>query len=100
MRRMITTSALFLILVILATTVSTKAEDGDDPLQFPAACYYERNVIANTPEGEVVEVTYHLYKHITYVANPVDTDYQSMNVMVPITVDDMDIDTTNAPFCS
>jgi len=42
-------------------------------------------------------VTYHLYKHIAYVANPVDTNYQSMNVSVPVAIDGVVIDATNAP---
>ncbi|MCX6674582.1 MAG: hypothetical protein NTY37_12480 [Methanothrix sp.] len=93
---MIPTGALFLIMVMLATTVSTEAADSDDPLQFPEDDYTERNVTVNTSSGEV-EVTCRLYQHITYVANPVDTDYQSMNVKVPIKVDSEDVDTTNAP---
>jgi len=35
--------------------------------------------------------------HIPYVANPVDKDYQSMNVSVPIKVNDAAVDATNAP---
>ena len=35
--------------------------------------------------------------HIAYVANPVDKDYQSLNVSVPIKVDDVDVYAENAP---
>jgi hypothetical protein len=34
---------------------------------------------------------------IPYIANPVDKDYQSLNVMVPIKVDDVEVDAANAP---
>jgi hypothetical protein len=44
-----------------------------------------------------MEVTYRLYEHIAYVTNPVNTDYQSMNVKVPIKVNGKDVDATNAP---
>jgi len=42
-------------------------------------------------------VTCRSYMHIPYVANPVDKDYQSMNVSVPVKVDDLTIDATNSP---
>ena len=43
------------------------------------------------------KVTYRSYMHITYVGNPVDKDYQSLNVSVPVKVDDTDVDASNAP---
>jgi hypothetical protein len=42
-------------------------------------------------------VTYRSYMHIPCVASPVDKDYQSLNVSVPIKVDGADVDATNAP---
>jgi hypothetical protein len=42
-------------------------------------------------------VTYRSYMHIPYVANPVDKDYQSLNVSVPIKVDNVDVDAAHAP---
>jgi len=44
-----------------------------------------------------VEVTYRAYIHIPYVANPIDKDYQSLNVFVPTKIDDKDYDASNAP---
>ena len=67
-----------------------------DPLQFPVYDYTERIVRVTSSSGEK-EVTYRLYQHITYVKNPVDADYQSMNVKVPIKIDDKDIDAANSP---
>jgi len=49
-----------------------------------------------TSSGEK-QVTYHSYMHIPYVANPVDKDYQSLNVSVPVKVDGATVDATNAP---
>jgi hypothetical protein len=52
--------------------------------------------MVRTSAGEK-KVTYHSYMHIPYVANPVDKDYQSLNVSVPVKVDDKDIDASDAP---
>lgn len=49
-----------------------------------------------TTMGEV-EITYRAYMHIPYVANPIDKDYQSLNVFVPVKIDGKDTDATNAP---
>jgi hypothetical protein len=104
MRKMKPNGALFLILVILMSSCAVSGgssnvqstEAKTDPLQFPVNDYIEKNVTVTTSNGEV-EVAYRLYEHITYVANPVDTDYQSMNVKIPIKVDGKDVDATNAP---
>ncbi len=77
-------------------TASTQAVASDDPLRFPVDDYTEETVTVTTTQG-TKEVTYHLYKHITYVANPVDVDYQSMNVKVPVSVDGQPVDASNAP---
>jgi len=94
MRKRIQTGALSLILLMLATSLSTKGADSLDP--FPVEDFIDKNVNVTTSEGNV-SVHYHLHKHITYVANPVDTKYQSMNVRVPIQINGSDVDTTNAP---
>jgi|WetSurMetagenome_2_1015567.scaffolds.fasta_scaffold27701_2 hypothetical protein len=104
MRRVISTSYLFLILLILISSYAVLGSSSNvqsteikaNPLRFPADNYTEKNVIVNTSNGEI-EVAYRLYEHITYVANPVDTNYQSMNVKVPIKVDGRNLDVTNAP---
>jgi len=74
-----------------AATVSS-----NDPLQFPVDNYVEKTETVTTSTG-TKEVTYRLYERIPYVANPVDADYQSMNVKVPVKVDGQDVDATNAP---
>jgi len=67
-----------------------------DSLLFPKDSYSTETKTVTTSQGNKT-VTYHLYKHIAYVANPVDTNYQSMNVNVPVNINGVDIDATNAP---
>lgn len=52
-----------------------------------------------TTSAGTVEVTYRLYEHIPYVANPVDVEYQSLDVKVPVMIDGREIDATNADRC-
>ena len=67
-----------------------------DPLLFPKDNFTLETKTVKTTLGEK-KVTYRSYMHIPYVANPVDKDYQSMNVSVPVKVDDQAVDATNAP---
>jgi len=78
------------------TAVSAVTADSHDPLRFPMDDYPEETVTVTTSTSEV-EATYRLYEQITYVANPVDADYQSMNVKGPIKVDGKEVDATHAP---
>jgi hypothetical protein len=67
-----------------------------DPLQFPKDNFTVETKTVKTTLGEK-KVTYHSFMHIPYVANPVDKDYQSMNVSVPVKVDDKTVDAANSP---
>jgi hypothetical protein len=67
-----------------------------DPLLFPKAAHTVETKTVRTSAGEK-EVTYRSYKHIPYVATPLDKDYESLNVSVPVKVDDITVDATNAP---
>ena len=67
-----------------------------DPLMFPKDNFTVEAKTVKTSTGEK-KVTYHSYLHIPYVANPVDKDYQSMNISVPVKVDEVSVDATNAP---
>jgi len=78
-----------------ATAAAAEAAAGDS-LQFPVDSYIEQTQTVTTSAG-AVEVTYRLYQHIPYVANPVDTDYQSLDVKVPLAIDGQQIDATDAP---
>jgi hypothetical protein len=68
----------------------------NDPLLFPKDNFTVETKTVKTTLGEK-KVTYRSYLHIPYVANPVDKDYESMNISVPIKVDDLAVDATNAP---
>jgi len=90
------------IVISLALTVACflvwKPATGQtkDPLLFPKDNFTVETKTVRTSAGEK-KVTYRSYMHIPYVANPVDKDYQSMNVSVPIKVDDVAVDASNAP---
>jgi hypothetical protein len=67
-----------------------------DPLLFPRDNFRVETKTVKTSAGER-KVTYHSYMHIPYVANPVDKDYQSLNVSVPVEIDNKAIDAKNSP---
>jgi hypothetical protein len=79
-----------------APTLQTTSGQTKDPLLFPKDNFTVETKTVRTSSGEKI-VTYHSYMHIPYVANPVDKDYQSMNVSVPVKIDDASVDATNAP---
>ena len=68
----------------------------EDPLLFPKDRYVEETKTVRTSSGEQ-QVTVHAYKHIPYVSNPVDRDYQSLDVTVPVAVDGKAVDASHAP---
>lgn len=77
-------------LALLAAGYHTAS--AQDPLLFPKDSFkIETKVIGDK------KVTFRSYKHIPYVANPVDKDYQSLNVNVPIQINGKDIDASHAP---
>jgi len=101
MKRRLFFSFLVLVAVSLPVFCYGKASGSNDqattdPLLFPKDEYTVETKTVSTSAGTKA-VTYHLHKHIAYVANPVDTNYQSMNVSVPVTIDGVAIDATNAP---
>jgi hypothetical protein len=67
-----------------------------DPLVFPKDNFTVETRTVKTSSGEK-KIIYHAYRHIPYVAKPVDKDYQSMDVSVPVKIDDVTVDTKNAP---
>lgn len=67
-----------------------------DPLLFPQDAYAVETLTVKTSAGEKT-VTFHSYRHIPYVAKPVDRDYQSLDISVPVRVDDTAVDATRAP---
>ncbi|CAG0964034.1 hypothetical protein ANRL4_00844 [Anaerolineae bacterium] len=81
--------------ILLSMSISTVSAQGD-PLQFPVDSFTEATTTVTTANGQV-EVVYHLYSHIPYVANPVDAAYQSLDVKVPVSINGEAVDATNAP---
>ncbi len=67
-----------------------------DPLLFPKDNFTVETKRVKTAAGEK-KITYHAYMHIPYVAKPVDKDYQSLNVSIPVSIDGVQVNTTNAP---
>ena len=90
------------IMISLALTAvcsfpwETAVGQNKDALLFPKDNFTVETKTVRTTEGEK-KVTYRSYMHIPYVVNPVDKDYQSMNISVPVKVDDAAVDATNAP---
>jgi hypothetical protein len=67
-----------------------------DPLAFPKDSFTVETKTVRTSAGEK-KVTYRSYVHIPYAAKPVDRDFQSLNVSVPIMVDGAAVDAAEAP---
>ena len=89
-------------IILVATAIGycvsclTASGQSMDPLIFPKDNFTVETKIVKTSSGEK-KITYHSYLHILYVAKPVDQDYQSLNVNVPVKIDDVTIDAANAP---
>nr|WSY53943.1 Tat pathway signal protein [Streptomyces sp. NBC_00886] len=76
----------------IAATAST-----DDSLVFDPSAYTELTTSITDTAGTAHTVVYHFYKVASYVANPVDATYQSLNVSVPVTIDGTAVDATDVP---
>ena len=86
------------VAIAIAYCFSCVTAEGEskDPLLFPKDNFTVETRIVKTSSGEK-KVTYHSYMHILYVANPVDKDFQSLDISVPVKIDNVSIDATNAP---
>jgi acetyl esterase/lipase len=65
-------------------------------LAFDPAVFTQKTATVATAAGDK-QVTYHFFGPITYVANPVDADYQSLVISVPTAIDGRAVDATGAP---
>lgn len=68
----------------------------NNTLCFPADTFTMDHKTVKTRAGEV-EVTYRKYEHLPYVANPVDVEYQSLDIWAPVSLNGKDYDPTSAP---
>jgi len=67
-----------------------------DPLLFPKDEFTLETKVIKTSHGEK-KVTYRLYQHIPYVSKPVDNEYESLDVKVPLTIDGVSANANHAP---
>lgn len=67
-----------------------------DILRFPVNDYVEETKIINTPDGEKTVVC-KVYKHLQYVSNPVDADFQSLDIFIPVSINGQSVDCTGKP---
>ncbi|OFY61428.1 MAG: hypothetical protein A2V64_02410 [Bacteroidetes bacterium RBG_13_43_22] len=86
----------FVLTVVCTLAMETASGQTKDPLMFPKDNFTVETKTVITSSGEK-KITYYSYLHIPYVVNPVDKDYQSLNISIPIKVDDVAVDASNAP---
>lgn len=67
-----------------------------DPLLFPKDQFKLETKTVKTSAGEK-KVVYRSYQHLLFVTKPIDKNYESLDVMVPVSVNGVAIDTTHAP---
>lgn len=65
-------------------------------LTFDPNAFTEKTTTVTTGAGDK-QVTYRFYGPITYVAKPVNAEYQSLIISVPTSIDGKAVDATNAP---
>ena len=79
-----------------SSSSNSSSDSADDnttySLEFSADDYATKTATLNGKS-----VTYNFYQDIIYVANPVDADYESMNIAVPVEIDGVAVDASNAP---
>jgi hypothetical protein len=92
-KRIMISLALIAVIVFVPESAAGQAKN---LLLFPKDDFTLETKTVKTSTGEK-KITYRSYLHIPYVSNPVDKDYQSMNISVPVKVDEVSVDATNAP---
>ncbi|MFD5626516.1 subtype B tannase [Streptomyces sp. NPDC127072] len=76
---------------------TSKSSAASGALAFDKDAYTELTTTITDADGNDKEVVYHFWKAITYVTNPVDEKYQSLNVSVPVKIDGKAVDATRSP---
>ncbi|MEU1178164.1 subtype B tannase [Streptomyces sp. NPDC005820] len=76
-------------------TATTTA--GDSSLVFDPSAYIEQTIAVTDTTGTAHSVTYRFFKVASYVARPVNATYQSLNVSVPVAIDGVAVDASDAP---
>ncbi len=88
--------AALMALALITSGTPTTGQQGIDPLLFPKENYTTDTLQVLTAAGERTVVA-HTYQHLLYVANPVDSAYQSLDVQVPVSIDGVAVDASQAP---
>ncbi len=81
----------------LSANASDASGTPSDALVFDKDAYTELTTTITDVAGEDKKVVYHFWKALTYVADPVDAKYQSLNVSVPVRIDGVAVDAGDAP---
>ncbi|MEV7977164.1 subtype B tannase [Streptomyces sp. NPDC086519] len=81
----------------LSAQASGNPSSSSASLRFDPDAYTKLTTTITDTQGAEHKVTYHFWKAITYVADPVDETYQSLNVSVPVEIDGTAVDATDAP---
>ncbi|MFC4506418.1 MULTISPECIES: subtype B tannase [Streptomyces] len=76
---------------------SSASSSASGSLAFDPDAYTELTTTVTDTDGDEHDVTYHFWKAITYVADPVDEKYQSLTVSVPVVIDGTAVDASDAP---
>lgn len=76
---------------------SSDSSSSSDSLVFDPDAYTKLTKTITDTDDVEHSVTYHFWKAITYVANPVDATYQSLIISAPVEIDGKTVDPTNAP---
>ncbi|WP_234365068.1 subtype B tannase [Streptomyces sp. RTd22] len=80
----------------VGVAAAARSRKPSDALVFDKDAYTVLTTTVATDDGDKA-VTYHFYKALTYVTNPVDAKYQCLNVSVPVEIDGTAVDATRAP---
>jgi BD-FAE protein len=80
----------------LLTACHAESSTSKNSLTFDKAKFTEKTATITTAAGKV-EVGYRLYSRIPYVSKPVDADYQSLTIAVPVKIDGKEVDAADAP---
>lgn len=82
--------------LLLLSCNATKEVELEDALLFPVENYTTETLIVNTGQGEKT-VMCKVFRHLPYVAKPIDTAYQSLDVLVPLEIAGEAVDAEKAP---
>lgn len=90
---MLLTNLLALGTGLLTPTVLTEPTDS---LTFPVDSFTVKSTTVKTSTGDKI-VSYRYYGPIAYVSRPIDPDYQSLTVKVPVSVNGVPVNTQKVP---